>query len=121
MPNSAISDFVSISDYQHSNKFYIEGGDSSPDEGVFFFQGSKLDQASQEFRLSATRGAHEVVGGVFGMYVDGKYTGKFADPFYGYDPDVAFTQRTVSYAAFVQDEWQFAEQWKLIARPALLA
>ncbi len=106
--------FVSISDYQHSNKFYIEGGDASPDEGVFFFQGSRLDQASQEFRLSASRGAHEVVGGVFGMYVDGNYTGKFADPFYGYDPDVAFKQRTVSYAAFIQDEWQFADQWKLI-------
>ena len=81
---------------------------------MFFFQGSRLDQASQEFRLSAPRGAHEVVGGVFGMYVDGNYTGKFADPFYGYDPDVAFKQRTVSYAAFIQDEWQFADQWKLI-------
>ena len=106
--------FVSISDYQHSNKFYIEGGDASPDEGVFFFQGSRLDQASQEFRLSATHGLHEIVGGVFGMYVDGDYTGKFADPFYGYDPDVAFSQRTTSYAAFLQDEWKFADRWKLI-------
>ncbi len=105
---------VSISDYQHSDKFYIEGGDASPDEGVFFFQGSKLDQASQEVRLSGSFGAHEWVGGVFGMYVDGKYTGKFADPFYGYDPDVAFSQRTTSYAAFLQDEWRLADAWKLI-------
>jgi iron complex outermembrane receptor protein len=107
--------FVSITDFQHSNKFYIEGGDSSPDEGVFFFQGSALDQFSQEFRLSNSFGAHEFVGGIYGMYVDGDYTGKFADPFYGYDPDVAFTQKTTSYAAFFQDEWSFAERWKLVA------
>ena len=48
------------------------------------------------------------------MKVDGDYTGKFADPFYGYDPDVAFTQETTSYAAFIQDEWSFSERWKLI-------
>lgn len=105
---------VSITDFQHSNKFYIEGGDSSPDEGVFFFQGSELDQYSQEIRLSNSMGAHELVGGVYGMYVDGDYTGKFADPFYGYDPDVAFSQTTTSFAVFVQDEWSFSERWKLI-------
>jgi len=106
--------FVSITDYQSSEKFYIEGGDSSPDEGVFFFQGSKLDQVSQEFRLSRSMGAHELVGGLYGMRVDGDYIGKFADPFYGYDPDVAFSQKTTSYAIFAQNEWSFSERWKLI-------
>ncbi len=106
--------FVSITDYQDSEKFYIEGGDSSPDEGVFFFQGSKLDQVSQEFRLSRSFGASEFVGGVYGMKVDGDYIGKFADPFYGYDPDVAFSQETMSYAVFAQNEWSFSERWKLI-------
>jgi len=103
-----------ITDYQTSEKFYIEGGDSSPDEGVFFFQGSDLDQVSQEFRVSWTAGQHELVAGVFGMSVDGDYIGKFADPFYGYDPDVVFAQETTSYAAFIQDEWSFSERWKLI-------
>ena len=74
--------------------------------------GSIRPRRSFGFRLPAAR--TKLVGGVFGMYVDGNYTGKFADPFYGYDPDVAFKQRTVSYAAFLQDEWQFADQWKLI-------
>ncbi|MEX0733290.1 MAG: TonB-dependent receptor [Steroidobacteraceae bacterium] len=106
--------FVSITDYQSSEKFYTEGGDSSPDEGVFFFQGSDLDQVSQEFRLSRSFGASEFVGGVYGMNVDGDYIGKFADPFYGYDPDVAFAQKTTSYAVFAQNEWSFAERWKLI-------
>jgi iron complex outermembrane receptor protein len=104
---------VSITDYQNSEKFYIEGGDSSPDEGVFFFQGSDLDQISEEVRLSWSAGAHELVAGVFGMRVDGDYIGKFADPFYGYDPDVDFSQKTTSWAVFVQDEFRFADRWKL--------
>jgi iron complex outermembrane receptor protein len=47
------------------------------------------------------------------MKVDGDYTGKFADPFYGYDPTIEMMQKTTSFAAFAQDEWQFAEAWKL--------
>jgi len=105
---------TSITDYQTSDKFYTEGGDASPVDGVVFFQGSDLDQISQEFRLSWSMGAHEMVGGLFYMDVDGDYTGKFADPFYGYDPDVAFSQKTTSYAAFFQDEWSLNDRWKLI-------
>jgi iron complex outermembrane receptor protein len=105
---------TSITDYQTSDKFYTEGGDASPVEGVFFFQGSDIDQISQEFRLSWSAGDHQMVGGLFYMDVSGDYTGKFADPFYGYDPDVAFSQDTTSYAAFFQDEWSLDDQWKLI-------
>jgi iron complex outermembrane receptor protein len=104
---------VSITDYQNSEKFYTEGGDASPDEGVYFFQGSDLDQISEEVRLSWSAGSHELVAGVFGMRVDGDYIGKFADPFYGYDPDVDFSQKTTSWAVFVQDEFSFADRWKL--------
>jgi len=106
--------FVSITDYQTSEKFYTEGGDASPVDGVYFFQGADLDQISQEFRLSRSFGTSEFVAGVFGMEVDGDYIGKFADPFYGYDPDVSFSQDTTSYAVFAKNEWSFAERWKLI-------
>jgi len=108
-------DLVSISDLQHGTKFYTEGGDSSPDGGVYFYQGADLKQASQEFRLSGENGALRWTTGVYAMKVSGAYTGKFADPFYGYDPDVSMDQQTESYAAFAQDEWSFAEGWKLIA------
>jgi iron complex outermembrane receptor protein len=108
------STLTSITDYQTSDKFYTEGGDASPVAGVYFFQGSDIDQISQEFRLAWSMGAHEMVAGLFYMDVSGDYTGKFADPFYGYDPDVAFSQDTTSYAAFFQDEWSFSDKWKLI-------
>ena len=105
---------VSITDWQHGEKFYLEGGDASPIEGVLFYQGSDLDQYSQELRLSGEVGAHTWVAGVYGMKVDGDYTGKFASPFYGYDPTVEMSQETTSYAVFAQDEWAFADSWKLI-------
>ena len=104
---------TSITDYQTSDKFYTEGGDASPVDGVFFFQGSDIDQVSQEFRLSWGAGDHQMVGGLFYMDVSGDYTGKFADPFYGYDPDVAFKQDTTSYAAFFQDDWKIHPQLTL--------
>lgn len=108
-------DFVSITDYQQGDKFYTEGGDSSPDGGVYFYQGSDLQQLTQEFRLSGSVGDHQWIAGLYGMDVQGDYTGKFADPFYGYDPTVEMGQKTTSFAVFAQDEWRFATDWKLIA------
>jgi len=105
---------VSITDYQDATKFYLEGGDASPVDGVLFYQGSDLEQYSQEFRLSGEFGSHTWVAGLYGMQVDGDYTGKFATPFYGYDPSIEMSQETTSYAIFAQDEWQFADAWKLI-------
>ena len=107
-------DLVSITDYQHLKKFYIEGGDASPDDGVFFFQGAKSNQVSQEVRVSTKFGANELVLGAYGLIIDGDYTGKFASRFYGYDPDVAFSQRTESFAFFGQDELKISDQIKLI-------
>ncbi len=106
--------FVSITDYQHSEKFYLEGGDASPEDGVLFYQGSKLDQLSQEFRASMQFGPHQLTTGLYGMRVSGDYTGKFADPFVGYDPTESSSQDTKSYAIFAQDEWALAERFKLI-------
>jgi iron complex outermembrane receptor protein len=106
---------VSVTDYQNADKFYLEAVTASPVDGVLFYQGSDLDQFSQEFRLSGSTGANQWVAGLYGMKVDGDYTGKFADPFYGYDPTIEMMQKTTSYAAFAQDEWQFAEAWKLTA------
>src|SRR4029453_10470983 len=59
-------------------------------------------------------GAHQLVGGVFGMKVSGDYTGKFADPFYGYDPLISATQDTKSFAVFAQDEWRLVDKLSLI-------
>ena len=106
---------TSITDWQDGTKFYLEGGDASPVDGVLFYQGSDLTQYSEELRLSGVTSSHTWVTGVYGMHVDGDYTGKFADPFYGYDPTVEMSQKTNSWAVFAQDEWQFTETWKFIA------
>lgn len=107
-------DLVSITDYQHSKKYYQEGGDASPDGGVFFYQGSKLNQISEELRASGNFGANQLVVGAYGMIIKGDYTGKFEDEFYGYNPTVVFSQRTGSFAFFAQDEFKISDQFKLI-------
>ena len=115
-------DFVSITDYQKADKFYIEGGDASPDLGVVFYQGSDLTQYSEELRLSGTFGNNQLVGGLYGMKVDGDYTGQFADPFYedvfgpglAYIPVITASQTTTSFAVFVQNEWKATDKLSLI-------
>jgi iron complex outermembrane recepter protein len=107
-------DLVSITDYQTLRKFYNEGGDSSPDLGVVFFQGAKSYQVSQELRASAKLGSAYLVAGAYGLIIDGDYTGQFASPFASYVPNVAFSQRTESFAIFGQVEYEFTEQLKAI-------
>jgi len=133
-------DVISITDYQHLSKFYIESGDGPPElpyvenvtpagpvpcpapassvtcypSGTVFYQGAKVNQVSQELRLSTTTDRNFLTFGGFGMIIDGKYRAKYATPFDGYDPSVNFTQRTESFAFFAQDEFKLSDQVKLI-------
>ncbi|MFM5883953.1 MAG: TonB-dependent receptor [Novosphingobium sp.] len=133
-------DLVSISDYQHLKKFYIESGDGPPEipyvenvtppptapcpapntsltcyaSGTVFYQDARVNQVSQELRLSRTSDNNFLTFGAFGMIIDGKYKAKYATPFDGYDPSVNFTQRTESFAFFAQDEFKISDQLKLI-------
>jgi iron complex outermembrane receptor protein len=135
-------DVVSISDYQHMKKFYIEGGDGDPElpyvpgvalepfttgpcaapaqavtcyaSGTIFDQRAVTNQYTQELRASTTFGRNYLVLGAFGMILDGKFAAKYATPFDQYDPDVNFTQRTTSFAFFAQDEFTLTDQVKLI-------
>jgi iron complex outermembrane receptor protein len=133
-------DLVSITDYQHLDKFYIEQGDGPPElpyvenvtppatgpcpapassvtcyaSGTVFFQGAKVNQISQELRLSHTSDRNFLTFGAFGMIIDGDYRAKYAVPFIAYDPRVNFTQRTESFAFFAQDEFEVSDKLKLI-------
>ena len=135
-------DITSISDYTHLSKFYNEIGDGPPEQpytgvgssanpvpqpcpspaqsvlcyasGTEFFQQANTDQYTQELRAATTIGKNYLTVGAFGMIIDGRFKAKYATPFDGYDPDVTFSQRTESYAFFAQDEWKFADKWKLI-------
>ncbi len=133
-------DLTSISDYQHVDKFYIESGNGPPEipyvenvtppatapcpapntsltcyaSGTVFFQDAKVNQYSQELRLSKTSDRNFLTVGAFGMIIDGKYKAKYATPFDGYDPSVNFTQKTESFAVFAQNEYKLSDQIKLI-------
>ncbi len=133
-------DLVSITDYQHMDKFYIESGDGQPElpyveavtpppsgpcappaasvtcyaSGTVFYQGAKVNQVSQEIRLSHTSDRNFLTFGGFAMIIDGDYRAKYAVPFIAYDPRVNFTQRTESFALFAQDEFELSDKVKLI-------
>ena len=138
-------DLTSISDYQHLEKYYIEGGDGSPDlpydfanptaydpftsapcpapaqavlcyaSGTLFYQRAKVDQYSQELRAAITMGRNYLTVGAFGLIIDGKFGAKYATPFDQYDPTVSVNQRTESFAFFAQDEFKIADAFKLTA------
>lgn len=133
-------DLVSITDYSNLDKFYIEMGDGQPEVpyvegqaintpapcpapasavtcygiGTVFFQDAKVNQFSQELRLSHASDRNFLTFGAFGMIIDGEYKAKYAVPFIAYDPNVNFTQRTESFAFFAQDEYEISDQVKLI-------
>lgn len=109
------ADLVSITDYQSAGKYYVEDADGTPDNALAFFQDSRLTQLTQEIRVSDKIGAHQLVGGLYGMKVDGDYTAAFAAPFYGYLPEASFSQHTRSEAVFGQDEWHATDRLIVIA------
>ncbi|MGC2032354.1 MAG: TonB-dependent receptor [Steroidobacteraceae bacterium] len=108
-------DLVSVTDYQYWTKNYLEDDDSSPQQDSNFYINNWVSQLSQELRASHTYGNNDLTVGLFGMHIIGHYVGGFPIYFIGYVPSVRYSEDTTSYAGFAQDEWKFADQFKLIA------
>jgi iron complex outermembrane receptor protein len=108
-------DLVSVTDYQRWQKNYLEDDDSSPQQDSNFYIDNWVSQLSQELRASRTFGNNELTAGLFGMHIVGHYVGGFPISFIGYVPAVRYSEDTKSYAGFAQDEWKFADHFKLIA------
>jgi iron complex outermembrane receptor protein len=106
---------VSISDYQHWTKNYLEDDDSSPYNDSQFYLNNEVTQLSEELHGSMQFGQHNLVAGLFWMRINGDYIGGFPIHFIGYEPQVTFSEDTYSWAAFAQDEWKLNDQFKLIA------
>jgi len=106
---------TSITDYQSDDKDYQENASASPNDQVNFLQGAHVSQYSQEVRALGNFGNHELVLGAFGMSINGHYTASYAFPsIFDLVPDVRFSQRTTSFAAFGQDEWTLPDNFKAI-------
>ena len=135
----SVFDVTSVTDYQNIAKFYYEVGDAQPEltyvpgqatytpgpcptapsvtcyaPGVVFDQGTRTNQYTEEVRASTSFGSQYLVFGGFGMILNGNYSAKYALPYAYYDPSVAFTQSTKSFAFFAQDEWKITDQFKAI-------
>ncbi|WP_068087646.1 TonB-dependent receptor [Novosphingobium rosa] len=103
---------TAITDYQASSKRYIE--DPYPDPGVLFMQESHLHQGSEEVRLAARLGRHQLMAGAYAMVLDGRYYGQYATVSNDYFPNAYFSQNMRSFAFFAQDEWRLTDTLKLV-------
>lgn len=106
--------FVSITDFQHAEKLYAEDTDASPDLGSVYNATDRLNQLAEEVRISEASGPHNWTIGAMGMLMDGHYTASYQSPFFSYLPTTSFTQKTISYAFFAQEEYALTPSVKLI-------
>ncbi len=107
-------DLTSITDYQHATKLYSEDFDGTPAQVGNYVTSMRLNQMSEELRLSGKAGKNSWVVGTYGMYIKGDYTATFFQPDFDYFPFAAFKQKTKSYAFFAQDEYAISSKIKLI-------
>jgi iron complex outermembrane receptor protein len=106
---------TSITDFQSNIKHYLEDASASPNDQVNFSQDAHILQYSEELRAEGHFGAHDLVVGAYGMDVDGHYAASYAFPLlFDLVPNVQFKQKTISYAAFAQDEWTLPDDFKAI-------
>lgn len=122
-------ELVSVTDYTHLEKDYIEDSDASPNDFFAFFLTSDIDQYSQELRLSGSTDNSRWVGGAFYLNIDGDFTNGgvagnfFAAAFPGFGLggfttlglNNPFQTETESYAVFGQMEYDLSERFTLIA------
>lgn len=122
-------DLVSITDYWHLEKDYLEDSDASPNNFFAFFLQSDLEQFSQEVRLNGSTDAMRWVLGAYYLNIDGDFSnggiaGNFfaaAFPGFGlggwdtlglYNP---FSTKTESLAVFTQEEFDLTDTLTFIA------
>jgi iron complex outermembrane receptor protein len=118
-------ELVSITDFSHLEKEYLEDSDAGPNDFFAFFLKSDVDQFSQELRLSGETEGMRWVTGAFYLDIDGDFANGggasnfFAAAFPGFgldDPSLEnlglnnpFTTETTSYAIFGQLEFDLSE------------
>lgn len=107
-------DVVSITDYQHATKSYAEDTDASPVDYAYYLAAARLNQVSEEIRLSTRFGRNFLTFGGMAMSVRGRYAASFSLPPFGFLPDVRFSQNTRSFAFFGQYEHELTSSVKLI-------
>ena len=107
--------FTSITAYEQFKRTYQEDTDASPSKIVHNTYDSKIDQFTQEFRLTGTVDKLQWLTGLY--FYDHKVDGGFEIDASGIDyiiGDANYEQKTASWSAFGQAEYELAPSWTLI-------
>lgn len=114
----AFGDFTltSVTNYQHVTDAYGEDADMTPVSVYNYEKSSKVNQFSQEFRLSYESDKLKGLLGLYYLNIDGFYgTVQTGDVFFGPLPEIASVdQRTQSWAAFAQGDIEFSDTLSLV-------
>jgi iron complex outermembrane receptor protein len=118
-----------VGDYQDIDEHYGEDSDVSPANVFNYTQTSKVKQWSQEARLAWQGDRATVVGGLYYLNIDGKYSTDslvfgqadfdWSEAFYGipepggYNLVSSFPQTTETWAVFGQMDYDLTDQLKL--------
>lgn len=105
---------VSITDYQYVNKYFQEAADGTPNTLSRWIVNTKVDQLSQELRLSGHFANNFLTVGAYGLQVLGNYAAGYQLPVIDYYPFSNKKLDTTSFAFFTQDEWSLSDKFKLI-------
>lgn len=118
---------TSITDYMKLDKVYSEDSDSSPEFFYIYNSFQEYDQFSQEFRLNGETDNMNWVAGLYYLEMDTDNLSQIdLDPrFFEADPDafapsflfvgVDYKIESQSQAIFGQIDYQFSDNWSLIA------
>ncbi len=111
---------TSISSYGHLKKNYGgEDSDGTSLDLLTFGQTVDANYASEEIRFANKTDRNDWIGGLYGLYIDGRYGTDVG--YYMFDPDLlaytynAYTLRTRTWAVFAQDEFTIVPQWTITA------
>src|SRR5690606_35649425 len=116
---------TSVTDYLYMGKGYREDSDGTPYFGTNYGTRTRLNQFSQELRLSGQKGIAQWIAGVYYLKFDTK---QLADPIasltFGtpdngipvipYSVTTSATVESESWAIFGHVEWELSPEWTLI-------
>ncbi len=108
-------EFTSITDWSTIEKQYGEDSDGSPNPLAFFETFQDTRQFSQELRLASTGSPLTWTTGLFFLDIDGDYENIFGSPVFDATEINTYSLATQSFALFGQVEYEFADQWRLVA------
>ena len=115
---TTFGELTSISAFEYFERDFQEDADNSPIRSVDVYYYNKIEQFTQELRLSVNGDNYNYLVGLFyehDNYVNLNALDLTDHPSFGYITNNDFNQKVDALGAFFHSQYQLTEQWQLIA------